>query len=182
MEIFDLAEVFGPAILASRRWPPTCPRPSRGGARPATAPPRILETAGGMINAIGLSGEGLEAFVGRPSAAPAAASLPADPERRRASRSRSTSRWPRASATRSRQALGDALAGEGRAGAEHLLSQRAHRVRLHRQRPGETETVVGGRAEGVARAAGGQAHAQRHRHRRHRPGRGSGRAPTPSLR
>ena len=32
-------------------------------ARSGQPAPRILETAGGMINAIGLSGEGLEAFV-----------------------------------------------------------------------------------------------------------------------
>lgn len=63
LEIFEVAETFGEAILLK---PPVAAyvcktvtlEPRRG-----NAPPRILETPGGMINAIGLSGEGLRAFI-----------------------------------------------------------------------------------------------------------------------
>jgi dihydroorotate dehydrogenase (NAD+) catalytic subunit len=63
MEILDLAEVLGPGILAD---PPTAayvPKTITVDARAGNRPPRILETPGGMINAIGLSGEGLDVFV-----------------------------------------------------------------------------------------------------------------------
>ncbi len=63
MEMLDLAEVFGPDIL---RDPPVAayvPKTITLDARAGNRPPRILETEGGMINAIGLQGEGLEAFL-----------------------------------------------------------------------------------------------------------------------
>jgi dihydroorotate dehydrogenase (NAD+) catalytic subunit len=63
MEILDLAEVFGPAILEEPPVAAYVPKTVTVDARAGNRPPRILETAGGMINAIGLSGEGLEAFV-----------------------------------------------------------------------------------------------------------------------
>jgi dihydroorotate dehydrogenase (NAD+) catalytic subunit len=62
MEIFDLAEVFGEEIL---KRPPVAAYVSKTVTvepRDGNPPPRILETAGGMINAIGLSGEGIDAF------------------------------------------------------------------------------------------------------------------------
>lgn len=63
MEILDLADSLGPSVLAD---PPVAAyvsktillRPNRG-----NVPPRILETEAGMINAIGLPGEGLDVFV-----------------------------------------------------------------------------------------------------------------------
>lgn len=63
MEIFELAEVFGPEIL---RRPPVAayvPKTVMLEPREGNPPPRILETPGGLINAIGLPGEGLSAFV-----------------------------------------------------------------------------------------------------------------------
>jgi dihydroorotate dehydrogenase (NAD+) catalytic subunit len=62
MEIFELADVLGAGIL---RRPPVAayvPKTVTLEPRVGNPPPRILETTGGMINAIGLSGEGLEAF------------------------------------------------------------------------------------------------------------------------
>jgi dihydroorotate dehydrogenase (NAD+) catalytic subunit len=63
MEIFDLAETFGDEFLKTP--PVACYIPKTITLRPreGNAPPRILETPAGMINAIGLSGEGMEAFV-----------------------------------------------------------------------------------------------------------------------
>jgi dihydroorotate dehydrogenase (NAD+) catalytic subunit len=63
MEIFDLAEVFGREILAAPPVAAYVPKTIMVDARAGNRPPRILETPGGMINAIGLSGEGLQAFV-----------------------------------------------------------------------------------------------------------------------
>lgn len=63
MEIFDLAEVLGPGTLDD---PPVAAYVSKTitvDARSGNEPPRILETPGGMINAIGLQGEGLQAFL-----------------------------------------------------------------------------------------------------------------------
>jgi dihydroorotate dehydrogenase (NAD+) catalytic subunit len=63
MEILELAEVLGDGILrhppVSAYVPKTITVHPRGGNRP----PRILETPAGMINAIGLSGEGLQEFL-----------------------------------------------------------------------------------------------------------------------
>jgi dihydroorotate dehydrogenase (NAD+) catalytic subunit len=63
MEIFDLAEVLGPEILSAPPVAAYVPKTITVDARAGNRAPRILETPGGMINAIGLSGEGLEAFV-----------------------------------------------------------------------------------------------------------------------
>jgi dihydroorotate dehydrogenase (NAD+) catalytic subunit len=63
MEIFELAEVLGDDIL---RHPPVAayvPKTITADPRAGNRPPRILETPAGMINAIGLSGEGLQEFV-----------------------------------------------------------------------------------------------------------------------
>jgi dihydroorotate dehydrogenase (NAD+) catalytic subunit len=62
MEIFDLAGVFGPEILAALPVSAYVPKTITVDARLGNPSPRILETPGGMINAIGLSGEGLEEF------------------------------------------------------------------------------------------------------------------------
>ena len=63
MEIFELAEVFGRDILAKPPVAAYVPKTITLDPCPGNRPPRILETPEGMINAIGLSGEGLEAFV-----------------------------------------------------------------------------------------------------------------------
>ena len=63
MEILDLAEVLGPGVLADPPVAAYVPKTITVDARAGNRTPRILETAGAMINAIGLSGEGLEAFV-----------------------------------------------------------------------------------------------------------------------
>ncbi len=72
MEIFDLAEVFGPEILAAPPVAAYVPKTITVDARVGNPSPRILETPGGMINAIGLSGEGLEGVRGGAPAASAA--------------------------------------------------------------------------------------------------------------
>ncbi len=63
MEILDLAEVFGVGFLDHPAVAAYVPKTITVDARSGNRPPRILETPAGMINAIGLSGEGLEAFV-----------------------------------------------------------------------------------------------------------------------
>ena len=63
MEIFELAEVFGPDILDHPPVAAYVPKTITVDARAGNRPPRMLETPAGMINAIGLSGEGLQAFI-----------------------------------------------------------------------------------------------------------------------
>ncbi len=63
MEILELADIFGSDLLAHPPVAAYVPKTITVDARPGNRPPRILETASGMINAIGLSGEGLKAFV-----------------------------------------------------------------------------------------------------------------------
>ncbi len=63
MEIFELAEVFGPEMIAAPPVSAYVPKTITLEPRKGNPPPRILETAAGMINAIGLSGAGLDAFV-----------------------------------------------------------------------------------------------------------------------
>lgn len=63
MEIFELAEALGGDILQHPPVAAYVPKTVTLGPRAGSPPPRILETAGGMINAIGLPSEGLEAFV-----------------------------------------------------------------------------------------------------------------------
>jgi dihydroorotate dehydrogenase (NAD+) catalytic subunit len=63
MEIFELAESVGPAVLACPPVSAYVPKTITLEPRRGNRPPRILETAGGMINAIGLSGPGLDRFV-----------------------------------------------------------------------------------------------------------------------
>jgi dihydroorotate dehydrogenase (NAD+) catalytic subunit len=63
MEIFDLAESMGSDVLQHPPVAAYVPKTITLDPRPGNRPPRILETSGGMINAIGLSGPGLDAFV-----------------------------------------------------------------------------------------------------------------------
>jgi dihydroorotate dehydrogenase (NAD+) catalytic subunit len=63
MEIFDLAEVLGPAVLAEPPVAAYVPKTITVEARAGNGAPRIVETAGGMMNAIGLPGEGLQVFL-----------------------------------------------------------------------------------------------------------------------
>jgi dihydroorotate dehydrogenase (NAD+) catalytic subunit len=63
MEILDLADALGPGICED---PPVAAYVSKTvllSPNAGNPPPRILETSAGMINSIGLPGEGLEAFV-----------------------------------------------------------------------------------------------------------------------
>ncbi len=63
MEIFEIAEALGPDIL---RHPPVAayvPKTVTLEPRAGNPAPRILETVGGMVNAIGLPSVGLEAFI-----------------------------------------------------------------------------------------------------------------------
>ncbi|MCL5734578.1 MAG: dihydroorotate dehydrogenase [Actinobacteria bacterium] len=64
MEILELADVFGEDVLKSPPVGAYVPKTITLKPRQGNLPPRILETPAGMINAIGLSGGGLEAFVG----------------------------------------------------------------------------------------------------------------------
>jgi dihydroorotate dehydrogenase (NAD+) catalytic subunit len=63
MEIFELAEILGGDILQHPPVAAYVPKTLTLGPRAGNPPPRILEAAAGMINAIGLPSEGLEAFV-----------------------------------------------------------------------------------------------------------------------
>ena len=126
MEIFELAEVARPGDPRRPAGGRLRAQDDHAGARArATAPPRILETAGGMINAIGLPGEGLEAFVARAPAPAAGASLPADPEHRRLLARGVRRAGRRAPRRRWRHAWGGGWTARVGSGAEHLLSQRA---------------------------------------------------------
>jgi dihydroorotate dehydrogenase (NAD+) catalytic subunit len=63
MEILDLADTFGSDFLDHPPLAGYVPKTVTLRPRAGNRPPRILETPSGMINAIGLSSEGLEAFV-----------------------------------------------------------------------------------------------------------------------
>jgi dihydroorotate dehydrogenase (NAD+) catalytic subunit len=65
LEIFELAEILGGDILQNPPVAAYVPKTVTLEPRAGNPPPRILETEGGMINAIGLPGEGLEAFLAR---------------------------------------------------------------------------------------------------------------------
>ena len=63
MELFALAEAFGHQILERPPVAAYVPKTVTLQPRAGNPPPRILETSGGMVNAIGLSSEGLDAFL-----------------------------------------------------------------------------------------------------------------------
>jgi dihydroorotate dehydrogenase (NAD+) catalytic subunit len=63
MEIFELAEAVGYQIVEKPPVAAYVPKTVTLEPRVGNTPPRILETAGGMMNAVGLSGEGLVVFV-----------------------------------------------------------------------------------------------------------------------
>ncbi len=63
MELFDVATALGPDILSDPPVAAYVPKTVTLEARTGNAAPRILETASGMINAIGLPGRGIQAFV-----------------------------------------------------------------------------------------------------------------------
>jgi dihydroorotate dehydrogenase (NAD+) catalytic subunit len=63
MELFELAETFGPSIVEHPPVAAYVPKTVTLEPRTGNRPPRVLETAGGMINAIGLPGPGLEIFL-----------------------------------------------------------------------------------------------------------------------
>lgn len=63
MEVFDLADTFGREFLDRLPVAAYVPKTITLGARAGNPPPRILETPAGMINAIGLSGPGLDVFL-----------------------------------------------------------------------------------------------------------------------
>ncbi len=63
MDLFELAEVVGSHVLTSPPVAAYVPKTVTLEPRPGNPAPRVLETAGGMINAIGLCGAGLEVFV-----------------------------------------------------------------------------------------------------------------------
>jgi dihydroorotate dehydrogenase (NAD+) catalytic subunit len=63
MELLELAEMFGAEFLEHPPVSAYVPKTITLEPRTGNRPPRIFETSGGIINAIGLSGPGLEAFV-----------------------------------------------------------------------------------------------------------------------
>ena len=63
LELFELAEALDPHVLDDPPVAAYVPKTVTLKPRAGNAAPRLLETAGGMINAIGLPGSGLEAFV-----------------------------------------------------------------------------------------------------------------------
>jgi dihydroorotate dehydrogenase (NAD+) catalytic subunit len=62
-DIFEVAEALGSALLDDPPVAAYVPKTVTPLARRGNEPPRILETAAGMLNAIGLPNEGLAAFV-----------------------------------------------------------------------------------------------------------------------
>jgi dihydroorotate dehydrogenase (NAD+) catalytic subunit len=63
MELFELAEVLGSSITEKPPVAAYVPKTVTLEPRVGNPAPRILETAGGMMNAIGLSGPGVQAFI-----------------------------------------------------------------------------------------------------------------------
>lgn len=63
MELFELAETFGPDMVERPPVAAYVPKTVTMEPRAGNPPPRVLETAGGMINSVGLPGVGVEAFV-----------------------------------------------------------------------------------------------------------------------
>jgi dihydroorotate dehydrogenase (NAD+) catalytic subunit len=63
MELLELAETFGEGVLETPPVAAYVPKTITPAPRAGNAPPRILETASGMLNSVGLPGEGLEAFI-----------------------------------------------------------------------------------------------------------------------
>lgn len=63
MEIFDVAEALGPRVLEQPPMAAYVAKTVTLEPRAGNAPPRIVETPAGMINAIGLSNEGADAFI-----------------------------------------------------------------------------------------------------------------------
>jgi dihydroorotate dehydrogenase (NAD+) catalytic subunit len=63
MELFDLAAAVDGGVLEDPPVAAYVPKTITLSRRAGNPPPRILETTGGMINAIGLPGEGMESFV-----------------------------------------------------------------------------------------------------------------------
>jgi dihydroorotate dehydrogenase (NAD+) catalytic subunit len=64
MELFELASAVDERILAEPPVAAYVPKTVTLAPRAGNPPPRLMETAGGMINSIGLPGDGLEAFLG----------------------------------------------------------------------------------------------------------------------
>lgn len=65
MELFEVADALGPGFLSDPPVAAYVPKTVTLSPRAGNPPPRILETTGGMINAIGLPGPGLQVFVER---------------------------------------------------------------------------------------------------------------------
>lgn len=63
MELLDLAEAFGPEVLDKPPVAAYVAKTITPAPRAGNAPPRILETASGMLNSVGLPGEGLDMFI-----------------------------------------------------------------------------------------------------------------------
>lgn len=63
MEIFELADTLGGHVLEDPPVAAYMPKTVTVSPREGNPAPRILETAGGMINAIGIPSRGLDAFV-----------------------------------------------------------------------------------------------------------------------
>lgn len=65
MELFDMASTLGPDVLSDPPVGAYVAKTITVESRVGNPPPRILETPGGMINAIGLEGEGMTDFLDR---------------------------------------------------------------------------------------------------------------------
>ncbi len=100
--------------------------------RAGNPPPRILETAGGMINAIGLPSEGLEAFVAHQL--PRLLALPCPLILSIGGFSLQEYVSLASGLRRALDGVEPGLGRSGRPGGEHLLPERALRLCLHRQR------------------------------------------------
>jgi len=63
LDLFEVAETLGPAVLAKPPVAAYVPKTVTLNPRRGNEPPRIVETAAGMLNSIGLPNEGVESFV-----------------------------------------------------------------------------------------------------------------------
>ena len=139
--------------------------------RVGNPPPRTVETASGMLNAIGLDNDGIEHFIAASPAVPAHLADRHHRQHRRQERSRSSSRWPRCWAGRAGlAALELNLSCPNVAGGVDFATD-----------PEVTRPRGAGGCGGLSAAADRQADAERDRHRPDRPGGGRGGADAVSL-
>ncbi len=166
-DALETARRYGAAALTPFPFAAYVPKTVTLEARAGNPPPRLTETASGMINAVGLQNPGIAAWLDE---------LPAPGRHRRTAsgqhRRQPAERLPRGAAPgrgASRRRGGRASAG-GRLRVERVVSERGEGRTGDRNRAGRDGAAHRRRARPHQAARHRQAHPQRHRHR----GRGEG--------